>query len=637
MSNAAALLRSHSRGRRPAADEASGSGGKSQPGLGIPLPAGEIECLVELGRVQLEFSEKCDWPIVQDCHAMEVAERYSNVLNSKDPSNIFKAEEQQPVTESGVSTLLAEGRTTLCEALRSAIVSRHFRAARRALLALLHSYGPDCVDGAFEILVWLQSVTVCLSAQETLVEVMPQDHSDYVHAAVIRLLHKHWPFPSLLQAWKQTMLRVGDSPMFQNMQLSSLPPVVDLITGYVPPLTLIVSMLVHTRHVYVGAACAVQGTMKPMVARIPFDGDLPSHLRRLQELHQAVEKDLITTSVINEELSSQVQEILSCVEQVLAKPIARDLVKHFWPYGVQVEHPSNPRHMVLLPDSTLWSLPFEHFRCFEKLFGSPSISRDFSLHSLACRARTFVEGGAESKPLDVQLPLRSGAISLITDTFDEDALRPGENPKSETMSMLHKRLLASGFGTEQSIYGQMHTASPQDVKVTLADSSAVAVLAYGRFFTTLPSKYFASQDLRQLGLLAVFSRVMNDSSFRRQTKTDSLKSVQHLAAENDYGFPLIAAFRGVSCTVMTSRSVPAPVAMRSFETFLRALQSGKNVGASLNEVRKVRACKRLLVKEVEPVEPDLDTCTAAVTYARQTYLIVGLPWISVEGTRIKKK
>merc|ERR1712232_205001 len=80
------------------------------------------------------------------------------------------------------------------------------------------------------------------------------------------------------------------------------------------------------------------------------------------------------------------------------------------------------------------------------------------------------------------------------------------------------------------------------------------------------------------------SRCINDSSFRRQTKTDSAKTLRQQAAEGSYGVILMASFRGVQSIVMVSAPVPVALATRNIEVFSRALQGGKTVAKAVDEV-----------------------------------------------------
>jgi hypothetical protein len=180
---------------------------------------------------------------------------------------------------------------------------------------------------------------------------------------------------------------------------------------------------------------------------------------------------------------------------------------------------------------------------------------------------------------------------LLTDAFNEDALRANENPKAETMCAVHRRLTVADEKDpkaidrdKKSLNGQNFAASPQDISGLLADSSALLSLGFGRFLNTMPARHFVSQNLRNLSLLGIFHRSINDKAFRRQTKSDSSKSVTQLGMESAYGTPLIASFRGAQSSVFSTRPMPTALGMRGFEAFVRGLKEGKTLAKAFEQV-----------------------------------------------------
>jgi len=258
----------------------------------------------------------------------------------------------------------------------------------------------------------------------------------------------------------------------------------------------------------------------------------------------------------------------------------------FFPLGSHAEHPLNPKQILMLPDATLSHFPLERLPSILQLTGNTNHSafaRDLSLHLFAQRVRGHVEaeGGPHQMQADYKI-IKPDAVTLLTDPFSEDTLRPAEDPTSETMSAVHKRLEADKV-VGDGLHGGMYAASPNDITGMFADCSAFLFLGFGRFFTMLPSNFFSSEDLRHVSLMMFFGRSINDLAFRRQTKTDSMKSQKQLAAESTYGLALMAAFRGVQCVVMSTSPVPIAIGMRTAETFIRALHSGKSAAKSLED------------------------------------------------------
>lgn len=275
------------------------------------------------------------------------------------------------------------------------------------------------------------------------------------------------------------------------------------------------------------------------------------------------------------------------------------------------------------------------------------------MHLYAQRVRGFVEPSTESAPLKDKVPAAKPAgTTLVTDVFHEDSLRAAEQEavapkKAETLAMLHERLLeAKAIGNPAlSCCGKTHEASPQDLKTMLADSTAFYSLGFGRFFTSMGSRHLVTQDLRHLGLLGLFHRMINDTSFRRQTKTDSAKSLRQIGMENAYGTPLMAAFRGVLCTVFTQAPLPAPVAMRSFETFTKAMQAGKTVAQSMQDVlcQSVDCPEGRYMRLLEggigqPTPPDAtgEPEDLLPLHSKAAYAVVGVPWTSAEDAEADK-
>jgi len=260
---------------------------------------------------------------------------------------------------------------------------------------------------------------------------------------------------------------------------------------------------------------------------------------------------------------------------------------------MHAESPVNPKHILLMPDSSLFPMPMETMPSLLRLLGKRSygsMSRDLSLHLHAQRVRGFAEISPESAPLKAVLgAAKPSATTLLTDVFNEDSLRPHEQnlpKKAETLSMLHQRLVdAKVIGNAvQSSHGGMQSSSAEDIKGMLTDAAAFYSFGFGRFWTSIGSRHLASQNLSHLALLGLFHRICNDASFRRQTKTDSAKPLRQIAMENAYGTHLIAAFRGVLCTVSMQAPLATAVQMRNFETFTKAMQAGKTVSKAMEEV-----------------------------------------------------
>lgn len=631
--------------------DAADDGGATAEGAArkAPLPPYMIEAQVELGRLQVELAmqqipddvlwEAFDERDRFELHALECAERSSNVYQNTNMDDVFRmpagsdghAEPAETVgTEAaagGGSAVAAKngasaeggelkegiadvaldeaGKETLCEALREALIAHHFVAAKRALQCLaLEAYGARCPEATFEFLIWLQSVDVCIRAEETLLEVLPQTHQEVVQLRVLRQLDANRTVPQSLKVYQATLNRLRrESPFFQRLDLVDLPPIADLMLSYVPPLTLVVTLHLHGGQLYIGAARspAADGDrsarlrqLRHKVLRLAMsEAEVGACVARLQELNQQLEKELALVDGLDPNLEAQYEEVLAEAQRVLAEPIARELAAHFWPLGVGLKHPSNPQQLVLLPDYTLWSLPLERMFPLLNLFGPRShsaVSRDFSLHVAAQRVRRVVEAdGKAVQPVQLRVPtVKADSTVLLTDAFNEDHLNSSDAPGSETAGMMHKRLVeAKLVGNDRLSFPRLQEppfdASPKDIKAMLFACSALYSLTFGRFLHAMDSASFAAMDLSRVALLAIFGRCVNDKAFRRQTKANSVKTARLLAAENDYGFPLMAAFRGVQCTVVSAAPLPTCLAMRCLDVFLRSMKGGKTVGEAMED------------------------------------------------------
>eukprot|EP00929_Paragymnodinium_shiwhaense_P112627 TRINITY_DN80895_c0_g1_i1.p1 TRINITY_DN80895_c0_g1~~TRINITY_DN80895_c0_g1_i1.p1 ORF type:complete len:2851 (+),score=920.78 TRINITY_DN80895_c0_g1_i1:84-8555(+) len=672
------------------------------------LPGVRTEALAELGRLHLELSaskwvlgklqapepgaphvwedEGVDW---RELAGMEFAERCSNVLQMKDPAGSFpapSADDASPEEEgtAGDDDAIANaslkhhgdiGKKHLCDALAAAADGRQFSAARRALKALaLEAYGRRCPEAAFEFLAWLQSVEACLKAQDTFGELLPQEHPEASQLRLLSKLEGSWSVPQVLTSYRTTASRLQrESPLFKRYELGALPGVQDLLLTYVPPLTLVVTMQVHEHWVYIGA-CATPADgppadraqqLRPFVMRSEMkEIELNACVKRLQAINAAIEKELIEKPQINETLQSEYEAIVDEVERALVVPVAEALEANFWRYTMNIGHPCNPAQLVLLPDSSLWPLPLERSPSLLRLFGGPksfgNITRDISLHLAAQRVARVVEdpAGGDRKPLQARVPTaRPESTSLLTDTFNEDELKSFEDPTSETLTAVHKRLVtAKVIGNEPRSLTAFHVA-PEDFKVVLADSTAIYALGFGLFTNFVPMATFAAQDMRHVAVVGLFHRAINYSAFRRQTKAESGKSLQQAALESPYGIALVAGFRGSQCTVMATAPVPTAISARCMELFARGLQNGKTAAKSLEEVLNCVTAnpEHRYARSVEggtlpggaplsfnaaPVDPKAKAPASPTPpedaelwlpyHSRTAYVLVGTPWIVAE-------
>jgi lipopolysaccharide biosynthesis regulator YciM len=233
--------------------------------LDIVHPACEIDALVELGRLQLERAKQLaplgtpsKWeepvPDSREQQGMELGERYSMILQSRDPTEVYKLPAEVAAEAGADSIGLSEAteqeakisedmaKATLCEAVRKAIVSRHFSAAHRALKALgLEAFGVQCPEASFEFLVWLQSVDTCMRAEETYAELVEDDHQERVQMGLLQRLGSTWFDPTQLAAYQASVKRLcRDSPFFQRLRLADMPSINELLLSFLPPLTLVV-------------------------------------------------------------------------------------------------------------------------------------------------------------------------------------------------------------------------------------------------------------------------------------------------------------------------------------------------------------------------------------------------------------
>jgi len=503
---------------------------------------------------------------------------------------------------------------------------------------------------------------------------------------LLRRLASTWYDPTLLSAHQASIKRLRkDSPFFQRLRLSDLPPISELLLSYFPPLTLVVTLQMQGDFLYVGGALSpADGTpeqrlpqIKHMVTRMRIvASELNAYLLKLTELNLALEKELVISPGLNQPLAEQFEWILARLDSWIVQPIVNELASNFWPYTTNIDNPANPKQLVILPDYTLWGFPLERCPSFTGLFGPTTksvVTRDFSLHAAAQRVRTFVEpaeGSTDKKPLKAAVSgFRLDTTALLTDPFAEDVIKAPDDPKTESLSMLHDRLVSSKIvGNEKrSFHGSMFVASPYDIKGMLIDSSAFLSMGLSHFFATMPSKHFASQDLRRLALLGLFNRCMNDPAFRRQTKNDSMKTLRQMEAENPYGTGLMATFRGVQSILMVSAPVPLALATRSLEVFGRAVQGGKPVATAFGELlsQQIKDPKMRFLRaneggELPPeargggdaadakgkgkgteVADDASLEDLLQAHSQAAYSLIGVPWIfgesGPEGGGGKKK
>jgi len=594
------------------------------------IPSCAVQALVELGCLQLELSmeqqrlqqqpqqhqqqqprgrpgPKWHLPPVDPCElrGMEVAESCSNFVNGRELSSIFVASGTSGTRSADSAALDSEetAKIILCSAVSLALQVGNLPLAKRALQTLaLDAYGFQCPQATFEFLSLLQSTNVCLQAFKTVSDLLPIDHPERIQIRMLQQLERDWSCPQLLATYQSTNARLRhESPLVERLQLHMLPSVTEMVLAYLPPLTLVVTMQVHEHYLYVGAVCSPadgdpgqrQANLRHFVTcKVLLEQELHECQRRLEELNQQLEKDLVTSLELNEALTEEHAAVVARVEAVVIGPIVEELTSHFWHLGIDIEHAQNPRQLLLLPDAALWDLPWERMPSFLQLFSwrHSVISRDFSLHLIAQRIKGYMEEvpkeGA-SRPLKVPVSaVRSGSTTLLSDVFGEDSLQPSEDERSETMASLHERLVRDKTigNEEQSLHGKDHPATPEDVQVLLADSSALYSLGFGSFFASIDASHFASQDLRHLALLGLFHRAMHDRAFRRQAKIRASIPSQHIAARTPYSLSLIAAFRGVACTLLAVAPVPTSINMRCLEVFAREVKEGKTVSQALEKV-----------------------------------------------------
>jgi hypothetical protein len=360
------------------------------------------------------------------------------------------------------------------------------------------------------------------------------------------------------------------------------------------------------------------------------------------------------------------------------------LRENFWEGGaVDVEHPSNPKQMIILPDSALWPLPLERFDSLLQLFpifgaaappsGGPvlvnysAVTRDLSLHLAAQRIAKNVEANC---PLKLQLAgIKPDTTGLVTDAFREDFLLPAEPPNSELLTTVHKRLVEAKIisgGERLCLSGMGDVVSAASVKTALADASALYNLGFARFFNLLSVRNFAAQNLAHIALFALFHRAINFDAFRRQTKAESSMTPRQGVLESIYGVCLVSAFRGIQSTLITTTALPIPIASRSFEVFARAVHGGKTVAKALevvlncqissSDLRYARTLDGGLLPGGAPLDagppgvpdpkakaPTTDPGTREEwlsPYLRGSFLLVGSPWIAAgegEGAKGGKK
>eukprot|EP00927_Polykrikos_kofoidii_P036873 TRINITY_DN31092_c0_g2_i1.p1 TRINITY_DN31092_c0_g2~~TRINITY_DN31092_c0_g2_i1.p1 ORF type:complete len:2358 (+),score=467.67 TRINITY_DN31092_c0_g2_i1:1061-7075(+) len=684
------------------------------------LPLCRTEALLELGRLELEIAgSRWDLGRLQpsppgavdkwetkgadprELLCMEVGERCSNTLMGKDPHEIYKQIVPPEETETPSTATIQDsdgqhplaydekGKVALCDAAAAAIGARQFEAAHRAFLSLaLDAYGVSCPEASFEFLLWLQSVDVCITAQESFDDLLPHNHSEVVQQRLLRRLEKAWVVPQVVGSYRTVVQRLQrESPWFQKTQLSELPSVSDLLLSYVPPKTLVVTLQVHEHYLYVGATCTPQegadqsvrlAQLRPFVSRfVLWESELLSCTRRLNELNLAIEKDLITSPYLSSEaLQIEYGEILKEAEMIIGLPIAKALGNIFWKHGLNVEHVGNPQQMIILPDRALWSLPLERFDCLLRLCGfknKGAISRDLSLHLAAQRVARVVEdpAGGDRKPLQARVPTaRPESTVLFTDTFNEDTMLPNDSAASELLCAVHKRLVEAKIigNAALSTHGEQLTVSPGDIKVALADSTALLALGFGQFMNIVGSTTFAAQDLRHLALIALFQRSINYDAFRRQTKADSAKTLRQLALQSPFGVALVSGFRGVQCLLMAIAPVPTPIGARACEVFARGLQGGKTVAKAFEDVLNgeiadpaLRYARTVeggllpggapLLANLQAIDPKAKAPAAAAPKEGETlhewlpfhtqtaYTLIGVPWIVAEsdGSAGKKK
>lgn len=190
----------------------------------------------------------------------------------------------------------------------------------------------------------------------------------------------------------------------------------------------------------------------------------------------------------------------------------------------------------------------------------------------------------------------------------------------------------------------------------LADSSALYSIGFGSFLASIDAGRFASQDLRHLALLGLFHRAMNDSAFRRQAKIRASIPPQHVAARTSYSLSLIAAFRGVACTLVAVAPVPTAINMRCLEVFAREVKEGKTISQALEKVltqttpRQTLRYMRMAEGGMLPEDAMQISSDGQATedgppvdllplHTKAAYSIVGVPWLesSNDTSAAKKK
>lgn len=542
-------------------------------------------------------------------------------------------------------------RNTLGSAWRAALHGCNFQVAKRGVkLLALEAYGVRCSASTFELLVWFQSIDICGRAEEILQELQPGGHNERVQMAALRDIERRWPCPDEISAYRAISCRLkAESPTFQRLNLTDLPAVDALLLSDFPSLTLVVTLQIHDSYLHVAAVrtppegeTSVRSTqLKFSAFRLPLkENEVHDCSVKLQELANAIEKEIIISGQLDTNLMDEYVEVLSKAERAFAIPIAHELVSSYWEEGLEGEHADNPKQMLLMPDAHLWNFPFERFASFRKLFqssGPSAMNRDFSLHLFAQRSRTPAA------------TVRTASSVLLTDPFNEDRLFAQDDAKSENMGAMHRRLVESKIisNGEKSVHGEALTASSQDIMSMAADCTMFFSVGFGRFWSTFNSRDFITQDFRHLRLLGLFHRCQNDIGFRRQTKVESLKPLRQQAMENPFGTALIASLRGVQCVVLGTLPIPVSLNLKSFEVFAKGVQGGRSAAKSLEEVITQQGSpefrySRMLQGGVPPggaapadpkkgtPPPPEDAEDVLPPYAQMSFVTVGLAWAPAE-------
>ncbi|CEM36106.1 unnamed protein product [Vitrella brassicaformis CCMP3155] len=592
-------------------------------------------------------------------------------------------------------------------AIQRCLAMRLFREASLTAMHLAVEGTGNCTSAerqlSFAALTIKQSSEVCEEVLHLCRAggAMAPDHPDMVLLERLGAMEVEWRDASTLDAWGNIERSLCQkSPLYTMLQCWQL-SVPQLCNDMLPRSLMVMSLQLHDGHLY--AAVAVTPPMpeqtggggggkgkeakkdskkdakgkaaSPLpteelpppetryrVYRLPLPPSLLlDRIDGLNEAAAAMRTHLVFADHVPTTTQNRTQEVLDAVDRLIS-PIMHFIEADFWPLGRFWQHSLSPTHLLYLPSRELRGLPFEQLACVKGMFGH-NVTRDFSLHLFVHRmTMPLLQSNHEEAITAFQTAMRSSTVetltmpetqvernkvTLVSDPYNEDTL----NTDGETLIDTHKRIVQSeNLSSPLHFTGDTYTPSRDDFNRILMESSGLVYTGFGRVLSAFGgSKVAGNLHLGHMKMVALLVMASNDAAVRRQTKSDSTKTLAELKTDQAHATALLLSFRGVRSVLSVISPVPTLLIQKAADSLVTSMAKNKEpvfaARKSLlqHEVPVVERYQRIGQTEAAQLPPDMaeapqgddsgsegeKTALLFDAYSASSLVCYGLPWVRV--------